>query len=86
MTNLIKSVYDNGGETFDRFTVVLNEPYDHTGKLLECLGLSLNPSSPQGFSQFSGCQDGPHLGQKIEFSELPENVQKHVKARLSEGV
>lgn len=42
--------FDNGGETFDRYTII-----DAKG---EMLGLSENPESPQGFSQWCGnCVD-----------------------------
>jgi hypothetical protein len=42
--------FDNGGETFDRFTII-----DNGG---EMLGLSENPNSPLGFSQWAGnCVD-----------------------------
>lgn len=42
--------FDNGGKTFDRFTII-----DNGG---EMLGLSENPNSPQAFSQWAGnCVD-----------------------------
>lgn len=74
-------IYDNGGKTFDRYTVI----YDSG----DVIGLSLNPESPQGFSQYCGVLaekggmivDGPHLGKVIAFEELPENIQEHIKAR-----
>ena len=76
----IYKVYDNGGKTIDRYTV-LTEPY-HFGKSCECLGLSDNPSHPQGFSQWGDCYEGPQLGKEISFEELPKNVQDHVLQRL----
>lgn len=77
----IIAVYDNGGKTFDRYTVVVDSYLDDD--MYECLGLSSEPTGPQGFSQFCSCQMGPHLGKKLKFEELPENVQKHVKARIA---
>lgn len=50
-----------------------------------CLGLSDNPRHPQGFSQFSVCQEGKHLGKKINFNDLSEHIQKHIISRLTEG-
>lgn len=76
----MKAIYDNGGQTVDRYTIILSEGV--------CLSLSDIPDDigdtddPQGFSQYSQCTEGEHLGKKIRFEDLPENVQKHVKARL----
>lgn len=42
--------FDNLGESFDRYTIINNEG--------DMLGLSENPSHPQGVSQFAGnCVD-----------------------------
>ena len=69
----IRKIYDNGGETFDRYSVIFTNG---------CfLGMSHNPRSPQGFSQWSdenGYVDGPHLGEEIDFDELPEEVQERL--------
>ena len=78
----ITAIYDNGGKTFDRYTVVFDEPANRTGTLLTCLGLSHNPEHPQGFSQFCSGQDGDRLGRKIPFEDLPKNIQTHIKGRL----
>lgn len=75
----IKSVYDNEGKTFDRYTIVFETMETNIFNL--SLGLSHNPDSPQGFSQFSRCQDGIHLGKKISFNSLPENIQNHIIER-----
>lgn len=43
-------VFDNNGESFDRYTIIDNQG--------EMLGLSDNATHPQGFSQYSGnCVD-----------------------------
>jgi hypothetical protein len=78
-------VYDNGGETADRYTVVPQGPdYRERNGDQMMLGLSSNPTSPQGVSQWSSGQEGPHLGKKIPFNKLPPEIQKHVLRRLSE--
>ena len=77
-------IYDNGGRTFDRFTVLIRPttgPFRKKGEW-ECLGLSLYPEHPQGFSQWGTALQGPHLGQEIFFEELPENVRLHIARRL----
>jgi hypothetical protein len=81
----IKSVYDNKGETIDRYSIVFNETetYPNGIKYHTILTLSHNPSSPQGVSMFGHGLDGKHLGDKIKFSDLPENIQSHIKERIN---
>lgn len=79
----ILEVRDNGGESFDRFTIVLKEKEQCANDVLNTmLGMSINPTDPLGFSQCSNGHPGDHLGKLIDFFELPENVQKHVIDRL----
>lgn len=73
-------IYDNGGKTWDRYTVII-EGW-HFGKSCEALGLSDNCDSPQGFSQFGDVYEGKHLGKVISFDNLPDNVQNHIIKRL----
>lgn len=51
-------------------------------RLVERLGLSENPSSPRGFSQFCGAIRGAHLGRTIAWNDLPETVRMHATVRL----
>lgn len=86
----VKAVYDNGGKTFDRFTVVYDSSRttlkNHNGRRLwECVGSSMNPNSPHGFFQHSDCTLGKHLGKRITFADLPEEVRKCVERDLQEG-
>ncbi len=78
----IHAIYDNGGKSWDRYTV-LTEPF-HMGKSCEALGLSDNCDSPAGFSQWCEVYEGKHLGKKITLDKLPKNVQIHVLERLSD--
>lgn len=48
------------------------------------LGVSKDPDGPLGFSQWGEYVLGDHLGKKIDFTDLPENVQKHVLERMEE--
>jgi len=41
---IVKAVYDDGGKTFDRYTVVIDEK-EGPG-MNTCLALSSNPTSP----------------------------------------
>lgn len=72
------TVYDNGGKTFDRYTVVVD-----SGDEKEFYGMGKDPS---GFNQFSGTdkdglEEGPHLGRKISIKALPSKVQDAIKER-----
>ena len=70
-------VYDNGGRTIDRYTVVLNESGGFG--LYGCFGLS---NDPRFFSQYSSCMIGAHLGKRIGWKNLPAILKEHVIDRL----
>lgn len=70
--------YDNGGKSFDRYTCVFTKAEGY-----HFLAMSANPFYPVGFAIHDQGMDGPidrpqysHLGKKIDFSLLPEDVQK----------
>lgn len=78
-------IYDNGGETCDRYTVVFTGRYRRlTGGEFWVLGMSGAPYHPQGFCQHSFYNhqiDVPrygHLGKKIKFTDLPKDCQRAV--------
>ncbi len=85
----ILSVWDSGEKFADRYSVVFKGyqqiPAPHSHKLVdmrEILGLSDNPTHPQGFSQFSNGFEGPHLGSKISWMQLPSQVREHIFERI----
>lgn len=41
-----------------------------------CLCMNNNPFHPQGFGQSSTCVEGRHLGKRVKYSALPEQVKK----------
>ena len=74
-------VFDNGGITFDQYTVIIDEEF--------VFGMSVNPTSPQGFNQFCG-KIGKGLflvhlrsesGDKKLLYELPKEVQEAIRLR-----
>ncbi len=78
-------IYDNGGKTVDRYTLVvpsINEP----GKL-DMYGFNSVPYHPQGFGQYAGSYDKmgsySHLGKLVSFDDLPEQAQKYVSETLT---
>lgn len=51
---------------------------DPSFKKIYCLGMSDHPFHPQGVGQTSTCVEGRHLGRRVKFSELPEEVKRCV--------
>lgn len=78
----VHSIWDNGGETQDRYTVALNK--DDDVRYHDCLAFDDTPTKPLGFSQFSTCAVGKHLGKRLRWAELPVELRTHVIERLSE--
>ena len=70
--------YDNGGRTFDRYTVVyMFDPESKPGTFA-AVGMSDNPFSPSGFGQHCSAAPGRHLGNRIPFLRLPDDCRKLV--------
>lgn len=71
-------IYDNGGATLDRYTVIyMDEPRRASGTY-SCLGMSADPFSPLGFCEHGIATPGRHLGGRIRWEELPEDCRKAV--------
>jgi len=77
-------VYDNGGETFDRYTVVYLDCPAHYEDGYEAVGMSIDPTHPQGYGQHCTAMLGEHLGEEIEFKALPKKCREVVLADLKE--
>lgn len=78
--NEVFRVFDNGGETVDRYTVFL---VDDPGQ--GALGLSDDPTNPSyGFSQFGDfdLETVASNNNEIPFNSLPDKVQAHVLDRF----
>ena len=76
------SIYDNGGKTLDRITIIFNDRKIVTkdGVLYECIAASENGS---GFYQHSEAMKGRHLGKKIDFSKLSLPIQNKLLIELN---
>ena len=71
--------YDNGGRTFDRYTILPPRwaaQYRERGGLFQGLGASEYPFTPQGFGQHITAVPGPHLGRRVRLDALPEQVRR----------
>ena len=85
-------VYDNEGQTLDRYTIFPRDPVwdaqarrvTSTRYLRPCLSLSGRPVPwhPQGVSQFTTGMPGPHLGKRISLQALPVDIRTHALQRL----
>lgn len=76
INNLI-IILDNGGKTFDRYTVV-------TEDAVYCM--SANATSPDGINQFS-CTRAEWVGKldgevELSYDEVPDEVKKAILDRL----
>lgn len=101
MANTEWRVFDNGGETADRYTVCLERlsardqaamvgvgswTTENLKRAWHALALSKHPGHPQGVSQCALCVlPNERIGKEIAFEDLPENVQEHVLMRMREG-
>jgi hypothetical protein len=79
-------IVDNGGSSFDRYTVVFSDG--------SFLALSHNPTSPQGFSQSGDYIDPATLEKWVEegdsvdlaLGDLPPGLVDHILYRCNEGL
>ena len=75
--------YDNGGRSFDRYTVIFLDAPEYKPGTYLCLGMSPHPFHPQGFGQHGSAMPGRHLGRRIPFATLPEDCRKAVLQDLA---
>ena len=76
------SIYDNGGETIDRFTVIFNDRKRVTkeGVIYECIATS---ESGNAFYLHTEAMKGSHLGKEIDFSKLSLPLQNKLLIELN---
>jgi metal-dependent amidase/aminoacylase/carboxypeptidase family protein len=68
-------IYDNGGRSFDRYTVIFaDEGY--------ALGIGDTGNVPNGFCMTVEAVEGPHLGNRVELDALPIPVRSAVENEL----
>jgi hypothetical protein len=71
--------YDNGGASFDRYTVVYMDAPENKPGTFQCVGMSERPFHPQGFGQHSSAMLGGHLGRRVRFADLPDDCRQVVE-------
>jgi hypothetical protein len=83
-------VYDNGGKSFDRYTVIpprwAGEDWKERNGLFYAISASAHPFDPQGFGQHVSAMPGKHLGNRIRWNQLPKDVQKVARQTFEEFI
>lgn len=75
----ITAIYDNGGKTLDRYTVVTDERFTHNRESFNALGMS---EGGEGFSQWGEAMPGRQLGRLVKFEDLSAETQAHIAMRV----
>ena len=75
------SVYDNGGKSLDRYTIVFNSIVSKNLNKYQYDAISASESGA-GVFMWVQCERGKHLGIKIEFASLSKELQKKVKLAM----
>jgi hypothetical protein len=80
----VLAVYDNGGKTCDRYTVLFGAPFwePSMGRTVPYLGMSEHPSHPQGFGQHGEmpAYNRAACGRKIKYADLPPDCKRLVES------
>ena len=77
-------IYDNGGETFDRYTIAFKGHRSFGGMEYPYLAASSDPF--HGFGQHgwsSNYLDGKHLGKRVAFEDVPKPVRQFIRQELT---
>ena len=76
------SIYDNGGKTLDRITVIFDKEKRQTkdGILYNCI---VSSETGSGFFLHSEAMKGRHLGKKITFNQLSLPLQNKLLIELN---
>jgi hypothetical protein len=77
------AVYDNGGKTLDRYTIVVNQRRrERIGYkwFYDCICSSENGL---GVFMWGDCTRGKHLGAKIKLEDLSKELQEKIQNVLS---
>lgn len=85
----VLACYDNGGKSCDRYTIMFGSFWkDHKGGYqIDAYAASENPYNPHGVGltvSVPAYVDRKCLGKKLKWSELPEPVQRAVRAWCTE--
>lgn len=78
--------YDNGGKTYDRFTILPprweSDDWKHRtrdGLLWQGIASCETPFHPMGFGMHIEAAAGSHLGKRVPFESLPADVRQFAR-------
>lgn len=78
--------YDNGGDTLDRYTIIpprwAGRDYRERSGAWCAIGASEHPFHAYG--QHCSAAPGPHLGRRVRWADLPEDVQRFARQSFPE--
>lgn len=81
-------LYDNGGESADRYTLLLLDHSERGENSFMCFGFDADPTHPQGIGMHGSAQRGEHLGKLIQVADLPEPalgyIQNYIAALIAD--
>ena len=78
----LKSIYDNGSKTLDRYTIVTTNRYNKSGHwYYDCISSS---ESGLGVFMWCECMIGRHLGKKVEMKDLSIELQTMINNALKD--
>jgi hypothetical protein len=85
MDKAAPKVYDNGGQSRDRYTVINKSTDIKLGSAIiyRALIICEAPHISGGISQWVQCIEGKHLGNEISFHSLPDYIKRHVSGRFA---
>lgn len=76
-------IYDNGGATVDRYTIILGKPYNSS-----LITMSEKPLSPNGVNMYSHDVDGEYIPQpnekEIALEDCPVEVLVAIIKRIEQ--
>lgn len=84
MTRRVK-VYDNGGKTADRYTVIISR--QAMGRTVyDIYNMSADPLDPQGVNMYDftarSLHELPYMGLRMKVQALPEDVIRAIEERI----
>ena len=75
------AVYDNGGKSLDRYTIVVNSVVSKNRNKYQYDAISASENG-LGVFMWVQCERGRNLGKKIEFASLSKELQKKVQLAI----
>ena len=80
--------YDNGGKTADRYTILppryAKQYRENAPGMWQAIGANAAPFHPQGIGMHVTATPGSHLGRRVHWDDLPEDVQRFARQSFPE--